>query len=138
MPFASTTFCGDAVYSLMISCSSIFLDMIRGYDPSEPFPEELDSAPRESRLAGPAKIVVVIDTQDLEDMVIVGINVTDRPGLLLDISRGLHSLGLQLHHTEASVILSRSISIWRCALIDDGEVAPNAEEMQAILSVSST
>lgn len=109
-------------------------DMIRGYDPSEPFPEELDSAPRESRLAGPAKIVVVIDTQDLEDMVIVGINVTDRPGLLLDISRGLHSLGLQLHHTEASVILSRSISIWRCALIDDGEVAPNAEEMQAILS----
>ena len=51
-------------------------------------------------LAGPAKVLVVIDTQDLDDVVIVGINSNDRPGLLLHISRGLHSLGLQLHHTE--------------------------------------
>ena len=73
--------------------------MIRGYNPSEPF-ADADTAPRQTMLAGSAKVLVVIDTQDLEDVVIVGINSNDRPGLLLDISRGLHSLGLQLHHTE--------------------------------------
>jgi len=109
-------------------------DMIRGYNPSQPYPEELDPTPKESKLSGPAKIIVAIDTQDLEDVVIVGINVMDRPGLLLDISRGLHSLGLQLHHTEASVIQGRSISIWRCSLIDDGEVTPDDHKMQAALS----
>ena len=59
--------------------------------------EELELAQRENKLSGPSKVVVAIDTQDLEDVVIVGINAVDRPGLLLDISRGLHSLGLQLH-----------------------------------------
>lgn len=106
-------------------------DMIRGYDISEPF-LDAESAPKESRLDGPAKVVVAIDTKDLEDMVIVGINANDRPGLLLNISRGLHSLGLQLHHTEASVIMTRSISIWRCALIDDN-VHPDAADMQAVI-----
>ena len=95
--------------------------------------EELELAQRENKLSGPSKVVVAIDTQDLEDVVIVGINAVDRPGLLLDISRGLHSLGLQLHHTEASVILGRSISIWRCALIDEDGNA-NAAEMQTVLS----
>ena len=95
--------------------------------------EELELAQRENKLSGPSKVVVAIDTQDLEDVVIVGINAVDRPGLLLDISRGLHSLGLQLHHTEASVILCRSISIWRCALIDEDGNA-NAAEMQTVLS----
>ena len=94
--------------------------------------EELELAQRENKLSGPSKVVVAIDTQDLEDVVIVGINAVDRPGLLLDISRGLHSLGLQLHHTEASVILGRSISIWRCALIDEDGNA-NAAEMQTVL-----
>mmetsp|Transcript_25509 Transcript_25509/g.54881 ORF Transcript_25509/g.54881 Transcript_25509/m.54881 type:complete len:1149 (+) Transcript_25509:308-3754(+) len=108
-------------------------DMIRGYNPSEPLPEEFESAPRESRLSGPAKVVVAVDAQDLEDVVLVGINANDRPGLLLEISRGLHTLGLQLHHTEASVIKSRSVSIWRCALIDEGG-HPDASEMQAVLS----
>lgn len=122
--------------------------MIRGYNPSEPLPKELKEVVkdettvghrpsrmdlRESRLAGPAKVVVVIDTQDLEDVVIVGVNVNDRPGLLLDISRGLHSLGLQLHHTEAAVILNRSISVWRCALIEDDGRHPDAAEMKAVL-----
>lgn len=108
--------------------------MIRGYNPSEPLPEELDSVPREAKLSGPAKIIVAIDSQDLEDMVIIGINAADRPGLLLLISRGLHSLDLQLHHTEASVILNRSISIWRCSMIQEGTA--DAAEMQAVLSVS--
>ena len=69
--------------------------MIRGYNPSEPFLPSDDMHP-ESLLAGPTKVIVVIDTQDLEDVVLVGINGNDRPGLLLDISRGLHSMGLQL------------------------------------------
>ena len=110
--------------------------MIRGFDPSSPLPDEFGPAPKESTSAGSAKVVVAIDTQDLDDVVIVGVNANDRPGLLLDISRGLHSLGLQLHHTEASVVLNRSISIWRCALIDEHGTA-DAEEMQAVLRVST-
>ena len=107
-------------------------DMIRGYNPSEPFFPS-DDMHQESMLGGPTKVIVVIDTQELEDVVLVGINSIDRPGLLLTISRGLHSLGLQLHHTEASVISGRSISIWRCALIDD-DTHPDAADMQAVLS----
>lgn len=110
-------------------------DMIRGYDPSEPL--DTDTAPKEAKLAGPTKVVVVVDTKDFDDVVIVGINANDRPGLLLDISRLLHRLGLQLHHTEASVILNRSISIWRCALIDvDSNEHPDEETMQEFLRVS--
>ncbi len=111
--------------------------MIRGFDPSvPPLEEQFDLGPKVSQLVGPAKVVCLIDTQDLEDVVIIGINSNDRPGLLLDISRGLHSLGLQLHHTEASVIQSRSISIWRCAFFDDEAEHPDASEMQRVLSVS--
>ena len=113
-----------------------YVDMIRGYDPSEPIVEDVTPIPNETALDGPAKIVVVIDTQDLQDMVIVGINANDRPGLLLDISRGLHSLGLQLHHTEASVIRDRSISIWRCEVIDNRH--SDSEEIWSVLSVSSS
>ena len=107
-------------------------DMIRGFDSSEPF--KADSGHKECRLSGPAKVVVSIDTQDFDDVVIVGVNVFDRPGLLLDISRGLHSLGLQLHHTEASVIQGRSISIWRCGMIDD-DTSPDGLHMQDFLQV---
>lgn len=110
-------------------------DMIRGYNPSEPFAiddGEVSGVPSESRLDGPAKVVVSVDSQGLEDVVIVGINVSDRPGLLLDISRGLHTLGLELHHTEAAVVRGRSISIWRCAMIDE-DAKPDSAEMQAVL-----
>ena len=48
--------------------------------------------------------------------------------MLLSISRGLHSVGLQLHHTEAAVILDRSVSVWRCEFIDDVRIEP--EEME--------
>jgi len=104
-------------------------DMIRGYDPSEQLPE------KNPILASSSQVTVFIDTQALEEVVLVGINMIDRPGLLLDISRGLHSLGLQLHHTEASVILNRSISIWRCELIEDSASERHKEgEMQNFLS----
>ena len=96
--------------------------------------EEFDiGAPKEAKLTGPAKVVVSIDTQDLDEVVIVAVNANDRPGLLLEISRGLHSLGLELHHTEASVMEGRSISIWRCAFIDDGG-HPDAIEIETVLN----
>ena len=114
--------------------SFAFQDMIRGFNPSQPL--EFDSiAPKSQRnllASGSTKVVVSIDSHDIDDVVIVGINANDRPGLLLDISRGLHSLGLQLHHTEASVIQGKSISIWRCALIEEGDSA-NAGEMETVL-----
>ena len=50
-------------------------------------------------------------------LVLVGINARDRPGLLLDISKGLLRLELQLRHTEAAVVDERSISIWRCEFL---------------------
>lgn len=106
--------------------------MIRGYDPSEPFGEEVNPTPKETILDGSAKVVVVLDTTDLQDMVLVGINANDRPGLLLDISRGLHSLGLQLHHTEAAVIQNRSVSIWRCEVRNNAH--SDSDEIWSVLS----
>ena len=112
-------------------------DLIRGYDRSQ-HGEELDSLLGLCALvSGPAKIVVAVDSQDLEDLVIVAINANDRPGLLLLISRGLQSLGLNLHHTEASVVKNRSMSIWRCGFIEVEKTADSVE-LQAVLSVSLT
>ena len=108
---------------------------MRGYKPSDPLPQELDSAPRDPIFSGPAKVIVIVDSQDLEHVIIIGISSHDRPGLLRDISCGIGSLGLQVHHTEASVIQSRSISVWRCELIGGGGNL-DAAEMQAVLSVS--
>lgn len=109
--------------------------MMRGYTPSDPLPQELYLAPKDPILAGPAKVIVVVESQDLEDVIIIGITSHDRPCLLRDISCGIGDLGLQVHHTEASVVQSRSISVWRCALIDGGR-NPDEAEMQGILSVS--
>lgn len=96
-------------------------DFIRGEEHMEPLVEDSIELHEVTSLAkdGPAKIVVLLDTQDLNDIVTVGINANDRPGLLQDISGRLHSLGLQLHHTEAAVVSSRSFSVWRCELFDD-------------------
>ena len=81
-------------------------------------------------LAGndPAKIVVTIE----KDLVVVGINAHDRPGLLLDISKGLLRLELELHHTEAAVVAERSISVWRCQPI--GTELPDLEEIWSVMS----
>jgi hypothetical protein len=66
--------------------------------------------------------------------VLVGINSRDRPGLLLDISKGLLRLELQLRHTEAAVIDERSFSIWRCEFL--GMQLPDVEEIWSVLNVS--
>ena len=96
-------------------------DFIRGEEYLEPLVEESVELHEVTNLAldGPAKIVVLLDSQDLNDIVTIGVNANDRPGLLQDISGRLHSLGLQLHHTEAAVVSTRSFSVWRCEMFDD-------------------
>jgi di/tricarboxylate transporter len=85
------------------------------------------------RSSDPAQIVVTSDVHDTQRLVLVGINARDRPGLLLDISRGLLRLNLQLHHTEARVIDERSISIWRCEFATESEL-PDLEEIWSVLN----
>ena len=109
-------------------------DMIRGIKPA-PTDGDQESY-RAATLApdGPSRIVIVVDTNDAHPVVVVGINTRDRPGLLLDISKGLLGLKIQLHHSEASVIDSRSISIWRCEILEDG--VSDKEEIWSVLNVS--
>ena len=87
---------------------------------------QISSEPR--RVHDPAKIVVTIDG----DLVVVGIDSRDRPGLLLDISKGLLRLKLELRHTEAAVVDERSVSIWRCEVI--GTDLPDLEEIWSVLN----
>ena len=63
-------------------------------------------------VAGTDKDRIVVGTHD--DLLIVAIDAPDRSGLLLDISKCLARLDLELHHTEAAVKGKRSLSIWRC------------------------
>ena len=77
---------------------------------------------RPDRAHEPPKIVVTVD----RNLVVVGVDAQDRPGLLLDISKGLLRLKLQLHHTEAAVVDERSLSIWRCECM--GTDLPDLEE----------
>lgn len=56
------------------------------------------------------RVIVTID----KNTVVIGIDTADRSGLLLDLSRCLARLQLELHHTEAAVKHGRSLSIWRC------------------------
>jgi hypothetical protein len=53
--------------------------------------------------------------------------------LLLDISKGLSRLNLNLRHTEASAVDQRSISIWRCEMLES-ELA-DLEEIWSVLNV---
>jgi len=84
--------------------------------------------------AVPAKIVVVTENQrdSAHPLVVVAINSPDRPGLLLDISKGLLRLGIQLHHSEASVVKGRSLSIWRCEVQEGG--VTDMEEIWSVLN----
>eukprot|EP00977_Amphora_coffeiformis_P009247 scaffold2102_cov161-Amphora_coffeaeformis.AAC.31 len=84
--------------------------------------------PYELASKDPTKINVTIE----KDLVVVGVNARDRPGLLLDISKGLLRLELELHHTEAAVVADRSISIWRCQPI--GTEIPDLEEIWSVMN----
>jgi len=83
----------------------------------------------------PTKIIIVKDTNIRfgdKPMVMIAVNCRDRPGLLLDISRGLLRLSLQLHHSEAAVIGFRSLSVWRCEALEDA--VADIQEMWSVLN----
>ena len=93
-------------------------DLIRGENEADP---DMQGAP--------PTIVVSMD----EDVIVVGVNAPDRPGLLLDISKGLLKLGLELRHTEAAVNGTRSLSIWRTETIQ-AEDLPDLEQIWSVLN----
>lgn len=108
------------------------IDLIRGHAREEPTENEdyliLGGTRPTDDLVGAPKVVVASE----HEFVIVGINSPDRPGLLLDISKGLSRLGMNLRHTEASVVVKRSISIWRCEMVDS-EI-PDLEEIWSVMN----
>ncbi|GMI01604.1 hypothetical protein TrVE_jg9815 [Triparma verrucosa] len=99
----------------------------------------------------PAMVVVAPDpTTSKKNVIFVGVNASDRVGLLHDLSKGMSKLGLQALHTEASVVGLRSVSIWRCEVggalrrerrrrfgIDEGDVEEIWSVLNSILSEES-
>lgn len=86
----------------------------------------------------PPKIVALTDKGD-QQLVVVGINALDRNGLLLDIAKTLTHLGLNLHRTEAVVVEGRSLSLWRCEVIEDGvtDIEEIWSALNAMLEINS-
>ena len=103
-------------------------DMIRRHSRDGPNEFSMGSLHRTNQNVETPKIVVTIE----KDLVVIGVDSRDRPGLLLDISKGLLRLRLQLHHTEAAVVGGRSLSIWRCEPI--GAEIPDLEEVWTVLT----
>eukprot|EP00549_Striatella_unipunctata_P022054 CAMPEP_0118726066 /NCGR_PEP_ID=MMETSP0800-20121206/33489_1 /TAXON_ID=210618 ORGANISM="Striatella unipunctata, Strain CCMP2910" /NCGR_SAMPLE_ID=MMETSP0800 /ASSEMBLY_ACC=CAM_ASM_000638 /LENGTH=1154 /DNA_ID=CAMNT_0006634835 /DNA_START=160 /DNA_END=3625 /DNA_ORIENTATION=+ len=110
-------------------------DQIRGVLTVEPEGDSLlSSAParRRRQTSTPSessKIVITVEN----NLVLVGVDTKDRPGLLLDISKGLLRLELELRHTEAAVLEERSISIWRCENMKKKQVI-DKEEIWSVLN----
>jgi uncharacterized protein with PhoU and TrkA domain len=88
------------------------------------------STPKGNRHPNTNAHKVVVTSE--QSFVIVGVDARDRPGLLLDLSKGLLRLNLTLRHSEASVVGDRSISIWRCEVI--GEDLPDLEEIWSVMN----
>ena len=112
-------------------------DLIRGVAREEPTAEEDQylhtktqnrSRGRKCSHYDAHKVVVTSEN----GFVVVGVDARDRPGLLLDISKGLVQLNLNLRHSEASVVGNRSISIWRCELIE--AELPDLEEIWSVIN----
>jgi Citrate transporter len=105
-------------------CFSI-LDIIQNLEPIESIMSHSDKS---------AQVVVVTHISDSSRrLVLIGINAPDRPGLLLDVSKGLLRLNLSLNHTQAAVVGERSVSVWRCAPLEDKEA--DTEEIRTVLNV---
>ena len=102
----------------------LIVDIIQGIEPIDSIMLRNDNS---------AQVVVATISNDIPRLVLVGINAPDRPGLLLDISKGLLRLKLQLHHTEAAAVGERSVSVWRCTHLEGKET--DAEEIRAVLNV---
>lgn len=105
----------NADYAERLRSLNRMTDMIRGIDRDESKDIIASASPtRFSTVRAPTsdapKVVVTIE----HNLVVIGVDSRDRPGLLLDLSKGLLALNLQNHHTEASVVGGRSLSLWRC------------------------
>ena len=81
----------------------------------------------------PAQLVVATDSRYSGRLVLIGVNVPDRPGLLPDVFKGLFQLNLQVHHMEAAVLRDRSVSVWRCEFLENKET--DVEEIRVVLRV---
>jgi len=115
-------------------------DVIRGIE----VPEEQGIMSKRNRLIrdvnAPPKIVAHADIDDSSTkLVVVAIDATDRPGLLLDVSKTLIRLGLNFHRTEAVVIDGRSLSLWRCEVMENGvsDIEEIWSVMNAMLEIES-
>jgi hypothetical protein len=111
--------------------------LIRGVAREEPTQEEdqylhkdCHQRPRGRQRSQQGGHKVVVTSE--HGFVIVGVDARDRPGLLLDISKGLLRLNLTLRHSEASVVGDRSISIWRCEVIE--AELPDLEEIWSVMN----
>lgn len=109
--------------------------MVRGLAREEPVGDEnrVFISPDRTRLSEAPWAHKIVVTSDHE-FVVIGVDALDRSGLLLDISKVLSRLKMNLRHTEASVVGRRSISIWRCELMDSEQA--DVEEIWSALDVS--
>jgi K+/H+ antiporter YhaU regulatory subunit KhtT len=73
----------------------------------------------------------IIVTIDRDNLVVIAVDTVDRSGLMLDISKCLARLELELHHTEAAVVGTRSLSIWRCEC--SNHLSHSSEEIWSIV-----
>ena len=84
---------------------------------------------------------IIVATSE-QDQVVLAVDTSDRSGLLLDISKCLAGMEMELHHTEATVEKRRSLSIWRCSrkMSPSGDVDCTSEMwsvLQALLEKDS-
>ena len=66
--------------------------------------------------ARPTQLLVALD--ETEQIVLLGVDCEDVPGLLKHISVGISEQGFNVRHSEARVFDNRSLSVWRCESID--------------------
>eukprot|EP00931_Biecheleriopsis_adriatica_P045305 TRINITY_DN25968_c0_g1_i2.p1 TRINITY_DN25968_c0_g1~~TRINITY_DN25968_c0_g1_i2.p1 ORF type:complete len:843 (+),score=141.41 TRINITY_DN25968_c0_g1_i2:53-2530(+) len=92
-------------------------------------PEEDGDAPQ------PDRVVLLQDDADPHTMLTLGIDTMHQVGLLHDISRGLSRLHVTLVQSEVAVVRQRSFSLWRCQLVDGGQL--NKTKMGEIANLTS-
>jgi hypothetical protein len=84
---------------------------------------------------GPPQILVSYDNNVAaydQDLIIIGVNSHDRPGLLNEISKCLTGMKLQCHRAEAAVIGLRSLSVWRCERLERSTITNGSDVLNEI------
>lgn len=89
----------------------------------------------ESVESGARPIHVVVTMDETEQIVLVGVDCPDRPGLLQDISNAICQQGLNVRHSEAKVFGDRSLSVWRCERLDSSLSSDLEEVWSAVTSL---